>query len=147
MKKRNADFRWYFVRIAVLIIPWARRKTKNPKGTPSKVSYLVKARSLGAAKAKADFLLSVNANTTGSYERDGEKVSILKVGVMDLEQLQERLQDGVEIFEETETDARLEDFRKILVNPRTLRREIKKDDLQGFLPMLPVRWEKEFLNL
>jgi hypothetical protein len=46
--------------------------------------------------------LSICQNPRGEAKLNGERVAYIKVGIMDLEPLYEKLESGVELFEESE---------------------------------------------
>jgi len=133
----KTQYAWYFLRIVALIVPWNDRLKPNPKGTPAKFSYLIKSRSLKSARNKANYLLSAHKSLEGTSVVKGAQVAVIPIGIVDLEQIQERIQDGVEIFEETDAKTTLREIRKTLVDRRALQREISKEARLGFLPIIP----------
>jgi hypothetical protein len=140
-------YRWYFLRIAVLIVPWRLREQKNPKGRSCRFCYLIHATSLRSAQNKAEWIMSTHESVSGTAEVKGKRVVVFKVGILDLEQLQERVQDGVEIFEEACEETTMSEVRKTLLKKEAVQREIKKEKQLGFLPMLSTYWGEEYTKL
>src|SRR5579859_2556366 len=100
MSKKITREQWYFVRIAFLAVPWKKRGGKNPKGTLFKQYFLIKAKHMTSARNKAKRIISVSESRNGTAEFNGQQVDFMKIGIMDLDQLTDRLVSGVEILSE-----------------------------------------------
>jgi hypothetical protein len=138
--------RWYFVKLARLAVPWKHRKMRVPRGTSLKNYYLIQARSVKVALAKAEIILSITESRTGGARLGGhnERVDIRKVGVVDIEPLCEKLVSGVEIFIEAEKDVSMRSLRKEIVPARYIKRWENYEKKCGNQKLLDVFWGKEF---
>src|ERR1039458_6328651 len=135
---------WYFVRLAFLAIPWKSKDGKNPKGTLFKHYHLIQAKDIRSAFNKAGQILSISEHCEGDGILQGERVIFKKVGILDLEPLYERLQSGVELFDESELGTRyLEIGRKVITNQKRSRM-IAQERKNGKPPLLDVCWGKSF---
>ena len=93
---------WYLARIALIAVPWENRDDPHAQGTLFRDYHLIDASSFESAFRKAEHILSIKENTSGSSELDGRKISYMKVGVLDVEPVIDELVSGAEIFDESE---------------------------------------------
>jgi hypothetical protein len=135
---------WYFVRLAFLAIPWASKDDENPKGTLFKHYHLIQAKDMRSAFNKARHILSISEHCEGDGVLQGERVIFKKIGILDLEPLYERLQSGVELFDESEVGTRyLEINREVITNQKSSRM-IAQEKKNGKPALLDVCWGKGF---
>jgi len=140
---------WYFLRIALLAIPWDSREEKDPRGMRILRSYLVTAPSLSSALKKAYRILSTNENLTGStvVGKPPQKVALKAIGISNIEQIEEQIESGAEVFEEILVNVRLSDAASDILSDSELNEEIEKENKQGtFQPIQPY-WGDDFDEL
>ena len=147
MSRMNIVKRWYFARVALMVVPWERRNEANPTGTLFKESYLIQAKDMLSARRKAERIMSVSESRTGSGEYKGKKVDFLKVGILDLEQITDKLISGAEIFEEHDSNISLKTAKALVVPKKELDELIRKECKKGPLTILDVYWGDDFESL
>jgi len=135
---------WYFVRLAFLAIPWELKHNKAAKGTLFKQYHLLQARSIESAFKKANLILSVSENRSGEAKLRGKRVIYLKVGILNLEPVYQKLSSGVEIFDESERDVSLACARKQVLSRKSRIRLIKYEKKKGKPTLLDVYWGRSF---
>jgi hypothetical protein len=144
-KKHN----WYFLRTALLAIPWNNRDEKDPKGMKILRSYLISASSLSSASKKARRILETTENLTGSTAvgRPPQKVAFKAVGILNLEQIEEAIESGSEIFEEIQINTKLSDVASAIMTDSELAKEVKKENRLGPFPPIQPYWGDDFDEL
>jgi hypothetical protein len=135
---------WYFVRLAFLAVPWELRANKNPIGTLFRRYHLIQAKSMRSAFNKATHILSMSEHCDGDGFLQGKRVAFKKVGILDLEPLYERLESGVELFDESEMGIRYSKICKQVVNSRNRAQMIALEMKMGKPELLNVCWGKRF---
>ena len=141
MRGRRAEkATWYFVRLAFLATPWKSKDHENPKGALFKHSYLIQAKNMRSAFKKAGHILSTSEHCEGDGRLQGKRVIFKKIGVLNLEPLYERLQSGVELFDESEVGVRYSEITKQIITNQERSRMISQEKESGiFAPgMAPL---------
>src|SRR5258706_677437 len=93
---------------------------------------------------KAGHILSMSEHCDGDGVLRGERVIFKKVGILDLEPLCERLQSGVELFDESEVGTRyLEISREVITNQKRARM-IAQERKNGKPSLLDACWGNGF---
>ena len=141
------ELAWYFVRLAFLAVPWRKRTSPNASGMLFKQVHLVRARSIASAFAKADYILSLSEHRDGRANLRGVRVDYRKVGVLEVEPLYEELVSGVELFDESELNIRMDDIHSQVISPSRRKRLVEYERLHGKPPLLKVFLGDKFNEL
>jgi hypothetical protein len=138
---------WYFLRLAFLAVPWKSRAAKNLKGTLFKHYYLVQAKNIKSALNKAKQIIGVEESLDGSAKLNGKRILYKKVGVLDLEPLCERLESGVEVFDESEKGIKYSSAKRQALSTKRLAWLISYEKKKGKPELLDVFWGNDFDKL
>ena len=135
------ELRWYFLRTVSLAVPWEMRDDENPRGIPIENCFLLQAPSLSSAKKKAERILTISEAKGGNkeFQENGQayKISLFSVGILNLEQMMEPIESGVEIFERIGFDeVSLQELKSQLLDPQEIDHEIKEEAEKGFVKMI-----------
>jgi hypothetical protein len=131
---------WYFVRLAFLAIPWDSRKHRRPKGNLFKQYHLLQADDIGSAFRKAEHILSASENLSGDGKLNGIRVIYRKIGILDLEPLYQKLESGVELFDESELNVSCADIESHVLSKSQRLRMVAYEKKKGKQPPLDVYW-------
>jgi hypothetical protein len=111
-------------------VPWISRKNRNAKGTLFKQYHLIRAKNATSAFKKAERILQVSEHLEGG-SLNGRKVTVEKVGILDLEPLYECIQSGVELFDESEVGVCRARARKLAMSNSQKRQLIAYERRNG----------------
>lgn len=138
---------WYFARLGLLALPWALRHDPKAKGTLFRQYHLIQAADMSSAFAKAEHILSVSECRTGDASLHGHRVDYRKVGVLDLEPLYQKLESGVELFDECEINVPLVATVRRVIKSEKRRKLVESERKRGTPPLLDVFYGDDFYRL
>lgn len=143
-RREGEKLTWYFVRLAFLAIPWKLKDNENPRGTLFKHYHLIEAKNMKSAFNKASHILSISEHCEGDGRLQGKRVIFKKIGVLNLDPLYERLQSGVELFDESEVGVCYSEITKQIITNQERSRMIAAEEKSGKPHLLDVCWGEGF---
>ncbi|MDB6129404.1 MAG: hypothetical protein JWM04_511 [Verrucomicrobiales bacterium] len=135
---------WYYAQLAFLIIPWKCRLISNPTGILLKRIFLIQANNIESAFNKAHRILAISEHTDRPGILKGSKVIVKKIGILELDQINDEFQSGAEVFDETEPGKPLAEITKQIISTQKQIRLIAYEKKHGKLPLLPICYGEEF---
>ncbi len=142
--KSTETHRWYFVRLALLAVPWEVQNKRSIHGTLFMHYHLIRAKNIRSALDKAEHILAVSENRKGAGRLHGHRVDYRKVGILDLEPLYQKLESGIEIFDESKPNISLSSISRHVLSTERRLQMIEYERKKGKPPLLDIFWGEDF---